>query len=92
MEAILRTHPDILEAAVIGIPDVRCGEVPKAFVVIKKDSKINEEEVKEFMKGKVSEFKELKGIIYNKNYIINIISKYEKESILDSMKLNYIFN
>jgi len=50
------------EAAVIGIPHARCGEVPKAFVIPKKDKKPTEDEIKNFMKEKVSDFKQLKGI------------------------------
>ena len=61
LEAILRTHPDVEDAAVIGIPDARSGEVPKAFVVLKKGSSPAEEEIQNFLKGKVSEYKELKG-------------------------------
>lgn len=57
----MRTHPDIADAAVIGIPDARCGEVPRAFVVLKKDHSTTEENIQNYMKGKVSEFKELKG-------------------------------
>ncbi|KAL2714898.1 putative 4-coumarate--CoA ligase 1 isoform X1 [Vespula squamosa] len=61
LESLLRTHPDVEEAAVIGIPDARSGEVPRAFVVLKKDRKIGEEEIKNFIKGKVSEYKRLNG-------------------------------
>jgi acyl-CoA synthetase (AMP-forming)/AMP-acid ligase II len=35
LEAVLRTHPAVADAAVIPIPDDECGEVPKAFVVLK---------------------------------------------------------
>lgn len=61
LEAILRTHPDIQEAAVIGISDTRCGEVPRAFVIVKNNKKVSEKEVQNFVKEKVSEYKQLKG-------------------------------
>ncbi|XP_046468713.1 uncharacterized protein [Neodiprion pinetum] len=61
LEALLRTHPDIEEAAVIGIPDERSGELPRAFVLLKKDKTLKEKDVQDFVKGKVSEYKELKG-------------------------------
>jgi len=35
LEAVLCTHPAVGDAAVIPIPDDECGEVPKAFVVLK---------------------------------------------------------
>lgn len=33
IEAILHTHPDIAQAAVVGVPDERMGEVCAAFVI-----------------------------------------------------------
>ena len=47
------THPKIADVAVIGIPDDRRGEAPRAFVV-KKDEGLTEKEVQEFVAGKVS--------------------------------------
>ncbi|XP_069685518.1 uncharacterized protein [Periplaneta americana] len=60
LEQILRSHPQIEDAAVVGIPDVKNGEVPKAYVV-PKGSKISQDDVKKFVAEKVSEYKHLKG-------------------------------
>ena len=35
LEGLLLNHPDVADAAVIGIPDEYSGEVPLAFVVLK---------------------------------------------------------
>lgn len=64
IEALLRSHPDIEESAVIGLPDERCGEIPKAFVVTRKGSKVTEEDIKDFIKSKVSEYKQLQGKVF----------------------------
>jgi acyl-coenzyme A synthetase/AMP-(fatty) acid ligase len=38
LEAVLCAHPAVADAAVIPIPDDECGEVPKAFVVLKRET------------------------------------------------------
>lgn len=73
MEAVLRSHPDIQEAAVIGVPDERCGEIPKAFVVTTKGSKVTEDDIKDFIKSKVSEYKQLRGKVFQFTFNANVI-------------------
>lgn len=60
LEEILRRHPAVGDVAVIGLPHEKSGEVPKAFIV-PKDSKLTADEVKNFVAGKVSEYKRLEG-------------------------------
>lgn len=61
LEGILREHPDILEAVVIGIEHPKCGQIPKAFVVRRPESKITAEEVQEFLANRVIKYKQLTG-------------------------------
>ena len=44
VESVLGKHPDIAEAAVIGVVDKLRGEVPKAFLVVKDGKNIPEED------------------------------------------------
>jgi acyl-coenzyme A synthetase/AMP-(fatty) acid ligase len=60
LEEILRSHPDIDDAAVVGVPDDMAGELPRAFIVRRRPD-ISEEDVKMFVATKVSQHKQLKG-------------------------------
>ncbi|GFS23355.1 4-coumarate--CoA ligase [Elysia marginata] len=61
LEALLLTHPDIQDAAVVGVPDQAAGELPRAFVVVKPGSDLTEEQVASFVEGKVASWKKLRG-------------------------------
>jgi acyl-coenzyme A synthetase/AMP-(fatty) acid ligase len=51
LEAVLLSHPEILDAAVLGVPDSIAGELPMAFVVRKNKSDIRESTIIQFVKG-----------------------------------------
>ena len=59
LEALLITHPDVADVAVIGVPDDECGEVPKAFVVAAGDG-VDGDALMEFVAGQVSPQKQVR--------------------------------
>lgn len=63
LEDFLSTHPDILEAGVIGVPDKNRGEHIKAFIV-KKNKNLSETDVIMFCKEGLTEYKVPKKIIF----------------------------
>ena len=54
LEALLLTHDKIAEAAVIGIPDEVSGELALGFVILQKGAKLTEQEVLDFVAGKLT--------------------------------------
>jgi len=67
LEAILLTHDQIADAAVIGIADERSGEAPKAYVCLPFGVKLTEDDVKEFVASQVSDYKHLAEVEFVKS-------------------------
>jgi fatty-acyl-CoA synthase len=57
VEALLSTHPAVAMAQVVGRPDDRYGEVPVAFVELMPGATVTGEELIDFCRGKVANFK-----------------------------------
>ena len=57
VEGVLYTHPAVMEAAVIGIPDAYRGEVVKACVVLRPGATATPEELIKHCTGGLAEFK-----------------------------------
>ncbi|EME45496.1 hypothetical protein DOTSEDRAFT_87834 [Dothistroma septosporum NZE10] len=63
LEGVLLSHPDIVDAAVIGVPDSRGYELPRGYVV-RRDVKSNEpseEEIHKIFAEKLVDYKKLAG-------------------------------
>ncbi|MCL4518431.1 MAG: AMP-binding protein [Thaumarchaeota archaeon] len=57
VEKVLLANPAVKEVVVVGVPDQRWGEVPKALVVRKLGHDIGKEDIIAFCEGKLAKFK-----------------------------------
>ena len=64
VEGVLLRHPDVLEAAVVGVPDAKWGETPHGFVVLKAGARANENDLREFARGRLAHFKVPRGLTF----------------------------
>ncbi len=75
VEEVLMQHPAVAEAGVIGIPDAVYGEEIKAFVVVKPDKHVNEEELIAFCKDCLPTFKLPKSVQSMQSLPKNVLGK-----------------
>ncbi|MEU0243143.1 o-succinylbenzoate--CoA ligase [Streptomyces sp. NPDC006235] len=63
IEDQLLAHPDIVECAVIGVPDDKWGEVPRAVVVPREGAALDPDEVLASLAGRLAKYKIPKSVV-----------------------------
>jgi 4-coumarate--CoA ligase len=64
LEALILTHDNVQDVAVIQVPDEESGELPRAYIVLKADEvsqRVGEEDIKAWVKERVAPYKRLDG-------------------------------
>lgn len=67
LESILRSHPSVQDAAVIGVPHEFYGEAPKAFIIRKRGQTTTQEEFQDFVANKVAGYKKIEEVMFVEN-------------------------
>jgi fatty-acyl-CoA synthase len=66
VEALLAAHPDIVDAAVVGVPDDRYGQVLTAYVVRRRGARLSEDDVRRHVGDHLARFKVPKHVEFRR--------------------------
>ncbi len=90
VESFLLRHPKVKQAQVVGVPDLRLTEVGMAFLELKEGMSATEEEILNFCKGKIANFKVPRYVIFVREFPLTGSGKIQKfklkERALEEMK------
>jgi len=78
IERIMAAHPAIAQVAVIGVPDERLGEIGKAFVVLRKGSAANADELRQWCRANMANYKTPRAFEFIDALPLNPAGKVQK--------------
>lgn len=87
VEDILYAHPKVLEAAVVGVPDPYRGETVKAFVVLKENEQLSEEELIQYCRDQLAVYKVPHAVEFLQEFPKTAVGKILKRSLKEQLQI-----
>ncbi len=78
IEEFLITHPDVIDAQVVGVPDERLGEIVMAWLVLRSGARLTSDEVQEFCRGRIAHYKVPARVSVVEAFPMTITGKVQK--------------
>jgi len=88
VERAIESIPQVAEAAAVGMPDSKRGEVVAAFVLLSKGAAMTEEGLIEVLQEKIAHFKIPKKVVFVKEFPRNSAGKILKRELKDGLGPN----
>jgi fatty-acyl-CoA synthase len=81
VEELLATHPSVLEAAVVGVPDEEFGQRLKAFLVARPGAFVTAEELRKFVHQSLARFKTPREVVFLDELPRNALGKIVRREL-----------
>jgi len=86
IEDVIYEHPAVKLCAVVGKPDPAAGQIPKAYIVLKEGAKATEEEIINFVKGKVASYKVIREVEFRTELPMTLVGKVLRRTLREEEK------
>jgi fatty-acyl-CoA synthase len=83
IEEFLYGHPAVTDVQVVGVPDDRYGEEIMAWVICREDAALDEEELREFCRGKIAHYKIPRYVASCSEFPMTVTGKIQKHKLRD---------
>jgi fatty-acyl-CoA synthase len=83
IEEFLYGHPAVADVQVVGVPDERLGEEVMAWVITREGATVDEDELREFCRGKIARYKIPRYVASCSEFPMTVTGKIQKHKLRD---------
>src|SRR3990172_12330357 len=87
VESVMHAHPAVAEAALIGVPHEKWGEVGKAVVVVRSGARLAEAELIEFLRARLANYKVPKSVVFTNELPKTGANKVDKKALTEKYRV-----
>ncbi len=84
VESVMHAHPAVAEAALIGVPHAKWGEIGRAVVVIKPGADVSEQELVVFCRERLAAYKVPKSVVFAAELPKTGAGKVDKKALAEA--------
>ncbi len=81
VEDVILEHPAVKEALVIGVPDTRLGEVPRAYVTLHEGARVTGEELAGWLNAKIGKHERVDRVVLREGLPKTMIGKLDRKTL-----------
>jgi len=81
VEEFLYGHPAVADVQVVGVPDERLGEAVMAWVIPRENATIDEDELREYCRGKIANYKVPRYVATCSEFPMTVTGKIQKHKL-----------
>ena len=85
VEAVLLQHPAVKEVLVIGVPEARLGEVPRAYATLNEDAAVTSEELRDWLNVRVGKHERVDSVVLREILPKTMVGKLDRKALREEL-------
>ncbi|MGB7656075.1 MAG: AMP-binding protein [Novosphingobium sp.] len=85
VEAVLLQHPAVKEALVIGVPNDRMGEMPRAFVCLNSEETASGDELRDWLNSRIGKHERVDAVVLRESLPKTMVGKLDRKALREEL-------
>ena len=85
VEAVLLQHPAVKEVLVIGVPESRLGEIPRAYASLNVDAAVSGDELRDWLNARIGKHERVDSVVLRESLPKTMVGKLDRKALREEL-------